>query len=251
MHVDWWTLALQTVNVLVLIWILARFFFRPVVAIIARRQEEAGKLLADAAAVREQARHVREEADKAHGQIDAERDRLVAEARKAAQLEKAGLLTQAAEEIAKLRNEAKAAIDRDRIAADDALVARAGELSVEIAQRLLARLPPGAGLSVFLDGLTKEVEALPPEIRQTLASPKAGSPVEIVTAAPLSEDDKKHVGSALKGALEQAAIVFRSDPTVIAGIELHSRNTIVRNSWRADLDRIRQELSHAEQPSKA
>ena len=30
MHIDWWTLALQTVNVLVLIWLLARFFFRPV-----------------------------------------------------------------------------------------------------------------------------------------------------------------------------------------------------------------------------
>ena len=48
MHIDWWTLAFQTVNVLVLIWILARFFFRPVVDIVAKRQEEANKVLAEA-----------------------------------------------------------------------------------------------------------------------------------------------------------------------------------------------------------
>jgi F-type H+-transporting ATPase subunit b len=38
MHIDWWTLALQTVNALVLIWILTRFFFHPVMNIIAKRQ---------------------------------------------------------------------------------------------------------------------------------------------------------------------------------------------------------------------
>jgi hypothetical protein len=32
---------------------------------------------------------------------------------------------------------------------------------------------------------------------------------------------------------------------LIAGIELHGPATIVRNSWRADLDRIREELDRA------
>jgi F-type H+-transporting ATPase subunit b len=39
---------------------------------------------------------------------------------------------------------------------------------------------------------------------------------------------------------------LRTDPALIAGIELHSRNAIVRNSWRGDLDRIRQELDREE-----
>ena len=49
MRIDWSTLALQTVNVLVLVWLLARFLFRPVMAIIAERRIAAEKLLADAA----------------------------------------------------------------------------------------------------------------------------------------------------------------------------------------------------------
>ena len=38
MRIDWWTLAFQTINVLILIWILSQFLFRPVVAIIEQRQ---------------------------------------------------------------------------------------------------------------------------------------------------------------------------------------------------------------------
>ena len=81
MRIDWWTLALQTVNVLVLIWLLARFFFRPVMDIVVKRQEEAKKLLADAARTRQEATDLRADADRARAQIAAERERLIAEAR--------------------------------------------------------------------------------------------------------------------------------------------------------------------------
>ena len=46
---------LQTVNVVILVWLLGRFFCRPVVDIVAKRQEETNKLLADAAAARQEA----------------------------------------------------------------------------------------------------------------------------------------------------------------------------------------------------
>ena len=49
MQIDWWTLALQTVNALVLVWLLARFLFRPVAKIVAERQKAAAALMADAA----------------------------------------------------------------------------------------------------------------------------------------------------------------------------------------------------------
>ena len=73
--------------------------------------------------------------------------------------------------------------------------------------------------------------------------------IEVVTAAPLSEEETAHVRDALKAAFgSEPPFEFRIDPALIAGIELHSRNTIVRNSWRADLDRIREELDRDEHP---
>jgi F-type H+-transporting ATPase subunit b len=250
MHIDWWTLALQTVNVLVLIWILARFFFRPVVDIVARRQEETNKLLADAAAARQEAASARGDADKERAEIGSERDQLLAEARKSAQLETVNLHAQSTQEIAKLHGEAEAAIARERIAAEQAIIARASELSLEIAQRLLGRLSSKITLSAFLDGLCQELRALSSEERESFTSVTvADHAIEVVTAAPLSKGEMEHVRDALKGAVgSESPFEFRIDPSLIAGIEVHSRNAIVRNSWRADLDRIRKELDRDEHP---
>lgn len=250
MHIDWWTLAFQTVNVLVLIWILGRFFFRPVADIVIKRQEGANKLLADASAAQKQAADARADADKVRAEIRAERDRLIAEAHKSAQAEKETLLATSSQEIAKLRSEAKAAIAQDRIAAEQAIIARAGELSVEIAQRLLGRLPSEIALSAFLDGLCQAVRALPSEERESFAAATAADhAIEVVTATPLSKEETGHVRDALKAAFgSELSFEFLADATLIAGIELHSPHTIVRNSWRADLDRIREELDRDQHP---
>ena len=245
MRIDWWTLALQTVNVLVLIWILARFFFRPIMDIVVKRQQETNKLLSDAAHARQEAAAVRADADQARAKIAAEQERLIAEARNVAQIEKQNLLAQSSDEIAKRRGEAEAAIIRDRAAAEEAIINRAGELSIEIAQRLLGRLPRQDILHAFIDQICHDVRALSPEARTGFASSAAtGRSVEVVTAAPLTDEETQHVRSALKEAFGlELPFLFLSDPALIAGIELRGQNAIIRNSWRADLDRIRQELS--------
>ena len=40
MTIDWWTLGIQTVNVVILIWLLGRFFWRPVAAMIEQRRAD-------------------------------------------------------------------------------------------------------------------------------------------------------------------------------------------------------------------
>ncbi len=248
MHIDWWTLALQTVNVIILIWILARFFFQPVADIVARRQEETDKLMADATAARRDALAAREGANQARAAIGTERDRLIAEAGKAARAEQEKLRDQATQEIAKLHHEAELAIERDRAAAEQAVIDRAAALAVEIAERVLGRFPPKETLTLFLDGLGAALRALSPEAKASFASATVDHPIEVVTAAPLSNDEAAHVRRMLKETLgADIPITCRTDPALIAGLELHSASTIVRNSWRADLDRIREELDRGKQ----
>lgn len=252
MHIDWWTLALQTVNVLVLIWLLGRFFFRPVMNIVAKRQEEASKLLSDAEAARQEAVAIRSDAETARAEIAAERDRLIGDARQAAGTEKSRLLAQSSQEIVKLRSDAQAAIARERATAEKAVGVHARELSVEIAQRLLACLPPGIGLTAFLDGLCREVQALSSEAKARLAAAAADDTIEVVTAAPLSSEESGRVCDDLNGVFgSETSFRFRVDPALIAGIEVHSRNMIVRNNWRADLDRIGEELGRDDHRSES
>jgi F-type H+-transporting ATPase subunit b len=251
MQIDWWTLALQTANVLILVWLLTRFLFRPVTEIVARRQDEANRLLADATEARRQADEARAGLDRAHAGIAGERDKVIAEAHAAAETERAALLAKANDEMTKLRAEAAAAISRDRLAMEKTLIDRVRSLSVDIARRLLGRVGPAAGVDVFLAGLCQQMTALPPQERTAFSQTSEGDGLEIVTAAPLTPDATERVRRAVGEALGGApSLVFRSDPAVIAGIELHSRHAVVRNSWRNDLERIREELNRGDEPAK-
>jgi F-type H+-transporting ATPase subunit b len=246
MHIDWWTLALQTVNVLILIWLLARFLFRPVADIVAQRQEKANKLLSDAAATRQQADEARSDVERGRAGIAAEREALVADARKMAQAERAALLDQTTKDVAKLHAEADAAIAHDRAGMEKAALDRASQLSVEIARHLLRRMPPATAMNAFVVGLCEQVRALPSQARTAFTSAAGGTcAIEVITAAPLSTEEADSVRHALKEALgADPVLTFRSDPSLIAGIELRAPHAVVRNSWRQDLERIREELSH-------
>lgn len=252
MHIDWWTLALQTVNVLILIWILARFFFRPIADIVAKRRDQTKTLFDEAEAARQQAADARGQAEKARAAIAVKRDGLLAEAQKAAQAQKTKLEQEAVQDAAKLRRESEAAIARDRAAAESQIVDHASALSVDIARRLLERVPPNLALEAFLTILCDEIGKLSADARGAFVSATTDRPIEVVTQGPLSEQETGHIRDALKQAFgAELPFTFRSDPDVLAGIELHGHNVILRNSWRADLERIRQELSrerNANQP---
>ena len=244
MHLDWWTLALQTVNVLILVWILGRFFFRPVAAIVARRQEEANRLLADAEAERRQAEQARIKAEKASADVDARRLELLDEARKAAMAEKARLAEAASEEAAKTRAAAVAATERDRAEAEAALLQHAGELSLTIARRLLERLRPETAVTAFTEGLCREIRALPSEMRTGLSAASAGEPLELWSSSDLPDEHKRFIRERLAEALGfDPTLDFHRDEGLLAGLELRGPTIVVRNNWRSDLDRIREELA--------
>jgi F-type H+-transporting ATPase subunit b len=253
MQIDWWTLALQTVNVLILIWILARFFFRPITDIVAKRQEKTSKLFTDADAARKQASDARSEAEKGRAEIAAGREKLLAEAQKLAQTERDKLLQQASQEVAKLHRESEATIARDRAAAEQQVIEHAGMLAIDIARRLLEHLPPNLALQAFLAALCREINNLSPETRSSFApAATTGHSIEVVTSAPLSDQEAQQVRGELNKAFGlELPFTFRSDPNLLAGIELHSHNLILRNSWRADLDRIREELSREQHPGES
>jgi F-type H+-transporting ATPase subunit b len=246
MHIDWWTLSLQTINVLVLVWLLARFLFRPVRAIIAERQAEAGKLLADAAVLRAQAETDTAELQRRLQGLSTEAERVLTKARTDAETERARLLRQTAEALSHMHDEANAAIENDRVTMERALRERAGDLAVVIARRLLQRLPARAATASLLELVTTAVAELPEDERRKLTA--AGGPLDIVTAVNLDERQQTECRDALGRLLGQVPIlVFRTEPTLIAGAELRNAQMLIRNSWQADLEHIAAELRQDEQ----
>ncbi|WP_424140105.1 F0F1 ATP synthase subunit delta [Roseomonas chloroacetimidivorans] len=245
MRIDWWTLGLQTINVLVLIWLLRRFLFQPVKATIEARRAAAAKLLDDAEAARTQARSEAAALESRRRDFTAEGDAILAAAHAAAAAERTALLDQARQEAKRLETEKRAILEREREVQRRELESQAGELAVAMAQRLLALVPPERVTAAMLDALAQELTALSAEARRDLM---AGSPVTVATAAALSADEQaswqKRLTEILGG---DAQLVFRHDPSLIAGVELHGPHTLLRRNWRSDLERLARSLTLAPQ----
>ena len=241
MKIDWWTLGIEAVNVAVLIWLLARFFWRPVAAMIAQRRTAAAQELADATAKCAEADKALAEIASARAGLAKEREIMLATAASDADKERAARLGKTAKEIEALRAAAAAAIAKEQEAAALAWRDHAGTLAIEIAARLLTRLDGGAVREAFLDSLMREVAALTEPQRVGLASAK----LDLVSAAPLTEAEQGHCQARLADVLgAPPQLAFQTDARLVAGLALHGSNFVVTNDWRGDLDRILAELSH-------
>ena len=244
MQIDWWTFALQVVNVLVLLWLLAHFFFRPVARMISARQAATQKVLDDAAAAREAAEKERAALElERRRQADA-RDAAIASARAAGEKERAAILADAAAKAAKARSEAEAAV-ADAVAAGKAqMLTHAGELSVTIAQRLLSQLPPEALAEAFGEKLARALEGLDTDGRARLGEAAARGALELASAAPLTDAEQARISARICDALGVAAqLKFAVAPELIGGLELRGPSVMVRDSWSAVLERVRAEMA--------
>ena len=243
MRIDWWTLGLQTVNALVLVWLLAHFLFRPVVDAIAARQKAAGQVLADAQAAKAAAEAEREKAAAETAHLVEHRSEAFKAAEAEVGAEKASLLATAQAEADKLRAAAKAEIEAARrseaLAAED----RAGRLAIDIAIKLLDRLPEEVRVTAFIDGIATGLAKLPEGTRASLGA--GGAAIRLTAARAVTPQEVEACRKALANVLEHPVLVEVSvDPALIAGIELEAPHAVVRNSFRADLVRLRSELVH-------
>jgi F-type H+-transporting ATPase subunit b len=241
MQIDWWTLALQAINALVLIWLLAHFLFRPVVDAIATRQRAAGQLLSDAEAVKAAAESEREKAAAETAHLVEHRSDALKAAEAEAAATKAALLAVAQAEADKLRAAAKAEIEAERRAEALAAEDRAGRLAVDIASKLLDRLPQEAPVAAFIDGIATGLAKLPEGTRASLGA--NGESIRLSAARPVTPQEVEACRKALAGVLGHPVLLEVSvEPELIAGLELEAPHAIVRNSFRADLVRLKSEL---------
>src|SRR5450432_3042720 len=228
MTVDWWTLGIQAVNVIILVWLLGRFFWRPVAAMIEQRRIVAQKILAEAETKRSEAITALAEIEQTRAGFAQERDAILAAAHEAAERTRVARLEELEKELASLQAAARAAIEKETDATDKAWAERATRLAVEIAERLAGRLDGSAVSATFLDWLIKEIRSLPDPARQAVAAD--GVILEAISAAPLGPADQERYRRLIVEAFgSHPQVTFKTDPALIAGLELHGPHLVINN----------------------
>jgi len=244
MTIDWWTLALQAVNFLVLVWLLQRFLYKPVMAVIARRREEAQRALDEAARREAEADRARRGFEQEQAGVSAMREKVMAEARDEIEAERKKTIEQARQEAAEVMKTVRAKLADERDEALEQLRGRAIDLGADIAAQLLKETASEAMSDVFLARVCDHLANLPEneraELRKALGD---GGRVTVVTAPALDEAQQKRWRERLEAVLGGgAAIDFDADDSLIAGAELHFRDAILRFTWRESVEQARREL---------
>lgn len=223
MQIDWTTFVLQIVNFLVLLWILTRFLYRPVLDVLARRQAAVERTLTQARETEARAAELRTQFEGRLAEWEAEK--AAARARLEAEL--------AAERLRQMQVLERAlAEERERVAAQEThrreellheLEARAVDQARRFATRLLSRLADPHLEARLVDLFVEELAGLPEEplagLRAAVQVPQACA---VVTSAhPLDEGQRSRLRDALAGRLGHAfPVEFGQDGQLLAGLRV-------------------------------
>ena len=222
MLIDWFTVGAQTLNFLVLVWLLKRFLYRPVLdAIDARERRIAGEL-ADAAATRRAAESERSELERKNHALDEQRSSLLAQAAGEANTERERLLAAARDELNNLREKQASTLRNDQARLRQEITRLATGEVFAIARKVLGDLA-GASLEERMgEVFTRRLREMDQEAKISLAAVLGSCPEANVRSTfdmPARERDSIQLALSETFAAE-VRIRFETSPDGICGIEL-------------------------------
>ena len=239
MLIDWFTVGAQTLNFLILVWLLKRFLYQPILDAIDTREKGIAAQLADADAKKAEAGMEREQFQQKNAEFDQQRGALLLEATQQAQAERQRLLDVARGAADALRARQQDGLDQERQNLAEEITQRTQGEVFAIARKALADLAGVALEARMVEVFAQRLRALAGEARDTLgAALKAGSgygagsgsgPALVRSAFALTPaqrdalqqvlDDSFAAGLAA-GVAEPIALRFETAPELVSGIEL-------------------------------
>lgn len=229
MLIDWFTVGAQTLNFLVLVWLLKRFLYKPITDAIDAREQRIAAELADAAQKQATALKERDTFREKNSTFDQQRDAMLRTAKEEAAAQRQHLLDDARQEAQTLRTKRLDALARELRDMQSSLVQRSRQEVMAIAQKVLADLA-GASLEerlvqVFIDRLRALDSAAQSELARALHTDPCV--VQVRSAFALSPTQREAISQALGTVFSgPVSITFDVAPDLVGGIALTA------NGWK-------------------
>ena len=165
MHLDWWTIALQTINFAILVWLLNRFLYKPVLRVIDARKAEVRRQYDEAKAVEDKAKAHLAAIEAERAGISVERETVLRTAAAAAEEAAESRRSRAEREAQALLDGGRKTLAAEREGALEQARSVALDLGAEFARRLLAEVPMQARAEAWIERIEQSLKALPkPEL---------------------------------------------------------------------------------------
>ncbi|HUU72128.1 MAG TPA: F0F1 ATP synthase subunit delta [Burkholderiales bacterium] len=223
MELSWSTFVLEIINFLVLVWILKRFLYKPVLEIIARRKAGIEKTRHDAEALRAEAEKLQEQYQGRLADWSKERQQAREALAREIEIERARKLADMQSDLEQEMEKTRVAETRRQADALHKVEETALLQAAEFATRLLEQ---GAGpetearlVELVIDELTKLPAVRVTAIRNSYEA--VPGKIEVVSAFALTDDHRKRLEQALaKLAGPEIPLHFEQNKELVAGVRI-------------------------------
>jgi F-type H+-transporting ATPase subunit b len=220
MQLDGFTLVAQIVNFLILVYLLKRFLYRPILDAMDRREALIGQRLGEA---EQREREALAESDRYRHELQTLEDRrrqLLEETRAEAEERRSLQLAEVRREIEQARQDWHDALDAERDTLLVTIRRRLAEHTCQATRRALADLADSDLEQLVVQVLLKRLDELPEAERARFAD---ADPVWVVTAFDLADDQRRMITAALRErGLASDEPQFRRSEALICGLALEA-----------------------------
>jgi len=223
MLINWFTIIAQAINFLILVWLMKRFLYKPILHAIDEREKRITKELADADAKKVDAQKERDEFQHKNEEFDQQRAALLSKATDEAQVERQRLLDEARKAAAAFRSKRQETLRNEEHNLHRAIRRRTQQEVFAIARKTLTDLA-GTSLEECMVGVfVRRLRELNAAEKGLLASALKASPGPVVvhTTFGLPPAQRTSTEGAIKKTLgTETRVRFETSPDLISGIEL-------------------------------
>ncbi|MFJ2463091.1 F0F1 ATP synthase subunit delta [Pseudomonas sp. NPDC087615] len=234
MLIDWFTVGAQVLNFLILVWLMKRFLYQPVLDAIASREAKIAAELKDAADTKAKAHQQQDEFEHKNQAFDEQRDTLLSKATEEANAQRLHLLAEArqAAEAASVARAKALATERQHLHAE--IVRRTQRQVYDISRRVLGDLASVSleqrACEVFIQRLQALEGTTLDALIAALKATSQGESARLRSAFELPDAQRASIQAALDALLGQPiTLTFESDPDLVTGIELSVKG--VKLAW--------------------
>lgn len=223
MSIDWFTVGAQILNFLILVWLMKRFLYKPIINAINAREKRIAAELADADAKKAEALKERNEFKQKSDEFDQKRDALMNQAKEEVKVERQQLLDKARQEIDTLSAKRQETLSNDARNLNESISRRTGQEVFAIARKVLADLGTVSLEERLGEVFTRRLRAMDSKSKEILAKTLKTEPEPALLRSTfdLPQEQRAAIQNALNETFsDEIHIRFETAPDLISGIEL-------------------------------
>ena len=223
MLIDWFTVSAQALNFLILVWLMKRFLYKPILHAIDERERRIATELADADAKKAEAQKERDEFRHKNEELDQQRAVLLSKATDEAQAERQRLLDEARKAAAALSSKRQETLRNEEHNLLQSISHRTQQEVFAIARKALTDLATTSLEERLGEVFTRRLREMDGKAKAGLAAAlkTASDPAIVRSAFDLPAEQRAAIQNALNETFSaEIHVRFETAPDLISGIEL-------------------------------